>query len=282
MRVLVTGASGWTAVAIIQALHRAKHDIVGFDLNKVRYRDDARPLLTQVISGDMANFAQVQAALQATAPHAVIHLAVAVGPDDYQAPDVPFDVNVKGTYNLFEAARRNSVGKIVLISSAAVHLPHEGAPVCNALTDWRSSPKGDHLYDLTKRLQEEIAKDFCETFGMQVVVLRAGHIVDGKKSVDAKGRDLASLDYCRGGWVCRYDLAQACLKALEVPSTGYAAFHVIGAEQARQHFDVERIERDLASRPLKWNPNSLLNTVNKWPICPRRRMAITILTSRFP
>jgi hypothetical protein len=80
---------------------------------------------------------------------------------------------------------------------------------------------------------------------MQTVVLRAGHIVDGKKSVDPKGRDLASLAYCRGGWVCRYDLARACIKALEMNPRGYEAFHIIGAKQARQYFDIERTERDL-------------------------------------
>ena len=36
------------------------------------------------------------------------------------------------------------------------------------------------LYDLTKRLQEEMASDFSETYGLPVTILRAGHIVDGR------------------------------------------------------------------------------------------------------
>ena len=28
--------------------------------------------------------------------------------------------------------------------------------------------------------QEEIARDFCATYGMQAIALRAGHIVDGQ------------------------------------------------------------------------------------------------------
>jgi len=242
MRVLVTGASGWTATSIIQALSQAKHDIVGFDLENARYRDDVVPLLSKQVSGDISNFKQVQGAMQSMAVEAIIHLAVAVGEDDYQSPDIPFAVNVKGTYNVFETAHRNGVNKIILISSAAVHLnTHSG----NGGRAWKSSPNDDHLYDLTKRLQEEIAQDFCETFGMQSVVLRAGHIVDGQKQVDPKGRALTSLEYGRGGWVCRYDLAQACLRALEFSSKGYTMFHIVGAEQARQHFDIERTEREL-------------------------------------
>jgi nucleoside-diphosphate-sugar epimerase len=245
MRVLVTGATGWTAISIIQTLSQARYEIIGFDLSKTRYSDDVAPLVSRTISGDISNFNQIETAVQSTNVNAIIHLAVAVGKDDYQKSDIPFAVNVKGTYNVFEAARKNAISKVILISSAAVHLPHKNRHICNALTDWKSGPNDDHLYDLTKRLQEEIAKDFCETFGMQAVVLRAGHIVDGQKRVDPKGRALVDLEYCQGGWVCRYDLARACLRALELNSTGYAAFHIIGAEQARQHFDIARTEREL-------------------------------------
>jgi len=111
--------------------------------------------------------------------------------------------------------------------------------------DWRSSPDSDHLYDLTKRLQEEIAKDFADTLGMTTVVLRAGHVVDGREEVDPQGRPLRSIDYCRGGWVSRYDLASACLKALELRRAGYSMYHVIGSTEAYGPFDVAMTEQEL-------------------------------------
>ncbi|MCI0711120.1 MAG: hypothetical protein L0154_13265 [Chloroflexi bacterium] len=43
-----------------------------------------------------------------------------------------------------------------------------------ATNDLPTSPDGDHLYDLTKRLQEQIGKDYAATFGMNVITLRAG------------------------------------------------------------------------------------------------------------
>lgn len=243
MRILITGAFGWTATSIVQGLAQAGHDLVGFDLPTATCPDAIKSLLRQVLMGDVADFEQVVRAVQDV--HAVVHLATAVDENDYQNPDIPFSVNVKGTYNVFEAARRHSVQRLVLISSAAVHLDHPmGRKLC-ALTDWTSSNDQDHLYDLTKRLQEEIARDFCETFKMSAVVLRAGHIVDGRAGVDPKGRPLSTLAYCRGGWVCRYDLGGACVRALELDTPGYQAFHVIGAEAARLHFDIERTERAL-------------------------------------
>jgi len=63
--------------------------------------------------------------------------------------------------------------------------------------------------------------------------------------LDPAGQTLSTLDYCRGGWVCRYDLATACVKALHLSTLGYTAFHVIGATEARKHFDIERTETEL-------------------------------------
>ena len=69
-----------------------------------------------------------------------------------------------------------------------VHVSLREDEMISALEDWRSSGKDDSLYDLTKRLQETIAKDYCETHGMTTIVLGAGHIVDGRSETDLKGR----------------------------------------------------------------------------------------------
>lgn len=80
---------------------------------------------------------------------------------------------------------------------------------------------------------------------MTAIVLRAGHIVDGRNETDLKERPLSMLAYCRGGWICRYDLANACLKALDSDKEGYHAFHIIGSKEAENHFDIYRTEKEL-------------------------------------
>lgn len=180
---------------------------------------------------------------------AIVHLAVAVEPDDYSLPKTPFSTNVQGTYNVFDAARREDASKVVVVGSAPVHLmPLDGSKV-DARSALHTTAGSDHLYDLTKRLHEEIARDFCETYSMNAVVLRAGHVVDGVEGVDMEGTALERLEYCRGGWVCRHDLAQACLKALSFGAKGYQSFHIIGSREAREHFDVERAEDELGFHP---------------------------------
>lgn len=243
MHVLVTGAFGKAAFSIVEALKEAGHEIRGFDLPDAACPDRTRGILKDIILGRVENFEEVEIATRNI--DAVVHLAIAGGSGAYNNPDVPFDVNVKGTYNVFEASRRNGVEKIIHLSSAPVHVSLRKDEMISAMADWRSSEEDSPLYDLTKRLQETIARDYCETHGMTTIVLRAGHIVDGRSEKDLKGRSLSTLTYCRGGWICRYDLASACLKALDSGKVGYHAFHVIGSDRAKYHFDTDRTEKEL-------------------------------------
>jgi nucleoside-diphosphate-sugar epimerase len=81
---------------------------------------------------------------------------------------------VQGAYNVLDAARREDASKVVVVGSAPVHLmPLDGSKV-DARSALHTTAGSDRLYDLTKRLQEEIARAFCETYSMNAVVLRAG------------------------------------------------------------------------------------------------------------
>ena len=236
MNIFVTGALGWTARAILQELHSRGHSLIGLDLPGIDVSHDVSRLFARLERGDVADQNMVKRAMQGC--EAVVHLAVAVGEEDYKNSVIPIQTNVHGTYNVFEQARLNRVHTVVLMSSAPVHLPTSN-PV-RATEDLPTSPEGDHLYDLTKRLQEQIGKDYAATFGMNVITLRAGHIVDGLRQLTPGGKPLNEVSYCRGGWVCRYDLAQAVANAIDYDNTGYDAFHVIGDMRAYEIFDVQR------------------------------------------
>lgn len=240
MHILITGAAGWTAQSIIQALHADGHTLRGFDLPSANVADSVANLLTDYQTGTMQAYADVLASV--TDVDAIVHAAVAIGSHDYDTPEMPFATNVRGTAHVFEAARaQKTPPRIILLNSATVHLDHT-API-RALDDFSLSTEGDFLYDLTKVLQEDIARRYCETFSMPAITLRLGHIVDGRTHRDPKGRPLSDVTYNRGGWVCRYDVADAVTQALTYSTSGYDAFHVIGSYQARATFDIERTER---------------------------------------
>lgn len=108
---------------------------------------------------------------------AVVHLAAI----DVSVPAPParlFDVNVRGTWNVLQAAQRAGVRRTIVCSSVAatgidspdrppLYLPiDEGHPL---------RPAGD--YGLSKELDEAIARTFARRGGMEVIVLRPAWVM---------------------------------------------------------------------------------------------------------
>jgi len=209
MNILVTGGMGKTAQPIIEALRCANHTISIFDVAD---------------GDDICDFDAIHKAMRGM--EAVIHLAVNISNTSDDA--LTFQTNVYGTHNILRAARENCVRKVLLASSAPVHLPP--GQCCDTGEDF--------AYDLTKRLQESMAQDFSRTYAMHILVLRLGHIVDGRTQTDLENGPLSELSYCRGGWVCRYDVARAFLKAVETDFSGYHLIDIIGSHQAAHRFDL--------------------------------------------
>lgn len=235
---LITGAGGWTAKPILDRLHASGYRLIGLD---VQSHDPSDLHKLRWVKADVGEPAAIEAACSSEVT-AIVHFAIAVGANDYAGPEAPFRTNVLGTYNVFEAARRAGVNRVVLVSSAAVHLPSKKI---DSSTGWKSDAGTDHLHDLTKRLQEEIARDFAQTFDIDAIVLRAGHIVDAREQRDPRGSPLEGLRYCRGGWLCRHDLAAAVERALETSLSGLHVFNIIGSGSARARFDVGEAEAQL-------------------------------------
>lgn len=242
MNILITGAFGWTAQAVIKALDSEGHAIHALDLPSAKPQPEIHQIVKKTHKGDISDYSFVSRAMDNI--DAVINCAIAIGDGDYDTPKIPFQTNVQGFANILEAARSmDNSPRIIHFSSAPIHLSIEG--VLNAKEQPPLSASDDFMYDMTKALQEDTAKYFCETFNMSVITLRAGHIIDGREGVDMRGRNLHDVHYARGGWVCRYDLAQAVVKALDYDVRGYDAFHIIGTRAARQHFDIEYTENVL-------------------------------------
>ena len=209
MNVLVTGGMGQTALPMIELLRGAGHTVGIFDIAD---------------ANDVCDYEAINRA--ARGMDAIIHLAVNVA--DPRDEALSFQTNVYGTYNVLRAAWGNHVRKVLLASSAPVHLP----PGCAC------DPGEDFAYDLTKHLQEAMARHFAQTYAMNVLALRLGHIVDGKTQTDLGGNPLSGLSYCRGGWVCRYDVARAFCMAIEADFAGYHRIDIIGSHQAHDRFDL--------------------------------------------
>jgi uronate dehydrogenase len=229
--VLVTGATGEVARGVLPWLQqRFSLRLLGLDAPG----DDSRR-----IQADLLDWQAVSAALHGV--DAVLHLAVASGHsgvyEDDAFNDSRFDVNVKGTFHLFEAARRAGVRRVVHVSSLMVVWGYGSA----APVPGDAPPRPVGTYALTKTLSEEIARYYVIGHGMEVLTLRIA------APLDINDPDLPNKPV-RPQQIPFPDLAQALILALTVPLTGYEIVTIVG-ESSRRVWDLGPAHRVLGYQP---------------------------------
>ena len=105
---------------------------------------------------------------------AVFHLAAVSNVNDALAdPVATFDVNVTGTARVWEAARRNGIGRAFLASTVWVYAAAGGE---EAVTE--ETPLGavgtEHVYTASKVAAELVVTSFGELYGQPYTILRYG------------------------------------------------------------------------------------------------------------
>jgi nucleoside-diphosphate-sugar epimerase len=132
MQVLVTGGSGFLGAWIVKRLAKSGHQIRIFDIaaNKSLVAEISGAAAEQIEwrTGDIIETDQVHDA--ADGCDAIVHLAGILTPDCKDDPIRGARINLIGTLNIFETARRRGIKRIVYTSSAAVYGPTDGHTPC--------------------------------------------------------------------------------------------------------------------------------------------------------
>ena len=122
---------------------------------------------------------------------AIVHL----GGFSVEGPwETILEANIVGVYNLFEAARRNGVKRVLFATSNhAVGFYRRDQTI-----DHRVYPKPDSRYGVSKVFGEAVASLYADTYGMQALCMRIGNVnprpVDKRRlSIWISPRDLAQL-----------------------------------------------------------------------------------------
>ncbi len=231
MKVAVIGAAGWVGRAVLENF-ADRHQVRAFDYDPAAwevYRRFDGEWDGEKIYGDVADFHAVSDALEGM--DGVVNLTAYFGYQDPVENNLnPFLINVKGMWNILEAARRHKLRRVVQMGSCVVQHP-DGIFLSS---DVRSK-EGD-LYGITKRLQEEVCRQYHEAHGLRIIIFRPCSIGDSRLGISRSG------DPARGGisWVCRHDLAQACHLALENDSIDFDIMHTACHPEANQYCNVAR------------------------------------------
>ena len=231
MNVAVIGAAGWVGRALLENFS-GRHEVRAFDTGPEAwevYRRHDGDWEGEKIHGDIADFHDVDRALEGM--DGVVNLAAYFGYDDPPENNQrPFLVNLKGMWNVLESARRRKLRRVVQMGSCVVKHP-DGVFLSS---DVRSK-EGD-LYGITKRLQEEMCRQYHDAHGLRIIIFRPCSIGDSRLGISRHGGP------ARGGisWVCRHDLAEACHLALESDAINFDILHTASHPEADHHCNVAR------------------------------------------
>lgn len=195
--VLITGGAGFigtnlaayllahseAAVTVFDNLSRP-----GVDLNLVWLRTLDRSGRLRFVRGDVRNLDRVVEA--ARNADEIYHLAAPpAGPDLLVQPRLDFDVNVTGTVNVLEGARRSDRRPLVLFASTgkvygaldSIPLKREATrlqpvdPAYRGVSE--TSPVDFHCpYACTKSIADQYVRDYARLYNLPTVVFRLGCI----------------------------------------------------------------------------------------------------------
>ena len=122
---------------------------------------------------------------------AVVHLG---GFSEERAWEELVEVNINGTYRVFEAARRQGVGRVVFASS--VHAAGFAPRGTGELPDYLF-PRPDTNYGVSKVTGEAIGSLYADRYGLSVVCIRIGYCFDHLSGPDVLAIYLSPDDCAR-------------------------------------------------------------------------------------
>ncbi len=167
MKILVTGGTGFTGKALVRRLLNLGHEVVALDNKEGVKTHELRDWGAEVVIGSVVDRDVVERCMQGV--EVVQHMAAA-----FRELDVPnsyyWEVNVQGTRNVLEAARRHGVRRFIYTSTCGVHGNVDHPP---AAEDAPIQPAD--YYQQTKYEAEPLVQEFGRQ-GMQTVILRPAAI----------------------------------------------------------------------------------------------------------
>ena len=197
MEALLTGGSGFVGINIAEALLEKGVNVTVYSRRKIPEQAikelSGLPGKLKWAKGDVLDEARISEVLEENGIEAVVH-AAAITPglerEKEQMPQI-VRVNVLGTLNVLEAARKHSVSKFIYVSSVAVYgnASQKHDPV------YEDVEKNPHnTYELSKYATENLVKRYRELHKMKIAALRLGDVFGAWEYMTAV-RDTLSAPY---------------------------------------------------------------------------------------
>ncbi|MDT0117295.1 NAD(P)-dependent oxidoreductase [Microbacterium sp. PRF11] len=228
MRIALTGSSGKLGTVVARELRAAGHDVIGLDV-----RGERGPGFVQV---DLTDYGQVVDALTAVNDQhdgfdALVHLAAIPAPG-IRSDIATFHNNMASTFNVFWAATRLGIQRIVYASSETVlGLPFDVPPPYIPV-DEEYAPRPESVYSLVKTLEERLAVELVRwNPELSITALRFSNVMVPEDYAEFPfDHDARTRKWNLWGYIDARDGAQAVDRALETAPAGFDTFIIAAAD----------------------------------------------------
>lgn len=168
MKILITGGAGFIGSNLALYLLEKRHQVVALDNLRFGYLENLTSknnLNPQFIQMDVRD-RKIEKVIKNI--DVVFHFAGMNSlPACQSDPVETFSVNVMGTTNVLEIARKCNIRRVIFSSSSAVYENEKSFPLTE---DMQVNPT--LAYSLSKKSAEEICRTYQELYGMDIVIFR--------------------------------------------------------------------------------------------------------------
>ncbi|HEV2128872.1 MAG TPA: NAD(P)-dependent oxidoreductase [Thermomicrobiales bacterium] len=260
-RVLITGSSGLIGRTLTDAWRRSGRFVpIGLARSEGPYTD---------IIGDITDLDALVASMDGI--DAVVHLAATSAVSSEW--DAVRDSNLIGTYNVFEAARRAGVNKVVFASSnhAVGTFETSNRPELYDLDDGRMIDhtveiQPDSLYGVSKAYGEAMARFYVDHHGVSAVCLRIGSWTGADSPMtpqqlwdpakDDNPEAIANRRRYRATWLSDRDGVHLIECALATRKRWFLCYGI--SNNPRRFWDIEHAKRGIGFTPQDAAPEEIL------------------------
>jgi UDP-glucose 4-epimerase len=166
-KILITGGAGFIGSAVYKHLRKQQHEIWVYDNLSFGNREFISIDDDHFIKADILDREKLMSSVKTIMPEIIIHLAaVHFIPYCNEHPYESADINIRGTINVLDAAKKFNVRKIFFASTAAVYPIYD-----DAVTENHETGPLD-IYGLSKLTGEHLCKAFHLETNIPVIVCR--------------------------------------------------------------------------------------------------------------
>jgi len=167
LSILVTGGAGYIGSHLVKMLYDNGMDVIVFD-NLSRGHKEAVPAGIVFENVDLLDPGKLLSKLKLYHVDSIVHFAAfAYVGESVEKPELYYENNVVGSFNLIRAANECGIKKVIFSSTCSLYGNPEIIPISESAKVQPINP-----YAKTKLVIENILRDFDSAYGMKHISLR--------------------------------------------------------------------------------------------------------------